>query len=224
MNRLIKHGCVAAALALLAAPLAAGAQERQVAPPERKPQQGLLLPAVQKAQEQAPEQAPAEEEGVMPHYDPPIGPHEARGIEPDEIDARRSQRQGQGPVTPPRHRVDKATPGRAPAAGGSAMSTQQMMTKLDASAHRASSHRRILPITTAKNASEAGNAATSVAQARPGETPKYEIEDCGTATNPAICCHHEAGDGSSCNLFIMLCEHHGGTGKGDGESAICSDW
>lgn len=224
MNRLIKHGCVAAALVLLAAPLAATAQEREVAPPENKPpERGLLLPAIQKAQDQGQEQAPPEEEGVMPHYHPPRGLPETRGIEPDEIDAAARNR-GRTVPAPSRGGIDKASPKLQENVSGAKLNTRQMMTKLEASSHRASSHRRILPITTAKNASEAGNAATSVAQARPGETPKYEIEDCGTATNPAICCHHEAGDGSSCNLFIMLCEHHGGTGKGDGESAICSDW
>lgn len=224
MNRLIKQGCIAAALALLAAPLATTAQERAVAPPERKPQQGLLLPAVQKAQEPVQEQAPAEEEGVMPHYHPPGGRHGMRGIEPDEIDARHNLQLGQDARgKPPSSGLDKASPMRAPAAAGSGLSTQQMMANLEPSAHRASSHRRILPIEIMKG-SEAGSGPTSVAQPKPAEPPKYEIEDCGTATNPAICCHHEAGDGSSCNLFIMLCEHHGGTGKGDGESAMCTDW
>ena len=219
MNRLMKHGCIAAALALLAAPLATSAQERQVAPPERKPQERtLLLPAVQKAQDQEQEQAPAEEEGVTPHFN--FGKEQGRakpGIEPDEIDAR--NRASAAPA--PRGRIDKASPGRGPGAGSSGLSTRQMMAKLEADARKSSSHRRILPIT-AKNQEEASNAPTSVQH--PFPPPKYEIKDCGTDTNPAICCHHEAGDGSSCNLFIMLCEHHGGTGKGDGESAMCTDW
>jgi hypothetical protein len=223
MKRHIKQSCLIAALALLAAPLAASAQERQVAPQENKPQAGLLLPAVQKAQEQAPEGAPAEEEGVMPHYHPPGRPPGMRGIEPDEIDARQNMQPGQDAAPAPRGRIDKASPKLMKSAGASGLSTQEMMANLEPSAHRASSHRRILPIQTQKS-SAAGAAPTSVQQPRPNEPPKYEIEDCGTATNPAICCHHEAGDGSSCNLFIMLCEHHGGTGKGDGESAICSDW
>lgn len=220
MNRLTKQGCIAAALALLAAPLATTAQERQVAPPERKPpERALLLPAVQKAQEQGQEQAPPEGEGVMPHYNDGLpGANAQQGIEPDEIDARN---RASAPAAP-RGRIDKATPGRAPAAGSSGLSTQQMMAKLEADARKASTHRRILPIT-AKQQDGGGTGPTSV-QAKPPEPPKYEIADCGTATNPAICCHHEAGDGSSCNLFIMLCEHHGGTGKGDGESAMCTDW
>ncbi|NGP53479.1 hypothetical protein [Thioalkalivibrio sp. XN8] len=221
MNKLIKQACIAAALALLATPLTTTAQERQVAPPERKPQAGLLLPAVQKAQDQGQEQEPNEEERVMPHYHGPIGGQAQQGIEPDEIDAAARDRAATAPA--PRGRVDKATPMRGPAAGGRALTTQQMMAKLQPSAHRASSHRRILPMA-ATQGNEAGSGPTSVQQPRPSEPPKYEIEECGTATNPAICCHHEAGDGSSCNLFIMLCEHHGGTGKGDGESAICSDW
>lgn len=224
MNRLIKQGCIAAALALLAAPLATTAQERQVAPPEPKPQQGLLLPAVQKAQDQGQEQAPADEEGVMPHYYGPRGDTPQRGIEPDEIDARHNLQLGQDARgKPPASGLDKASPMRAPAAGGSGLTTQQMIAKLEADARKASSHRRTLPITVQK-ADESGAAQTSVQHPFPTKPPRYEIEDCGTATNPAICCHHEAGDGSSCNLFIMLCEHHGGTGKGDGESAMCTDW
>lgn len=61
-------------------------------------------------------------------------------------------------------------------------------------------------------------------QSQPTEPPKYEIADCGTASSPMICCHHEAGDGSSCNLFKILCANAGGTAQGDGESAACSDW
>ena len=71
--------------------------------------------------------------------------------------------------------------------------------------------------------SRALNCWTTV-QARPAEPPKYEVADCGTNVSPMICCHHEAGDGSSCNLFKILCENAGGTAQGDGESAACSDW
>jgi hypothetical protein len=39
-----------------------------------------------------------------------------------------------------------------------------------------------------------------------------------------ICCHHEAGDGSTCNLFKILCSNAGGTAQGNGSEAACSDW
>jgi hypothetical protein len=223
MNRLIRQGCVAAALALLAAPLVTTAQERQVAPPPPKPQAGLLLPAVQKAQDQPQEQAPApaEEEGVMPHYHGPTGGQPQQGIEPDEIDAAARNRAATAPAPTTRGRIDKASP-MLMKSSSSGLSTQEMMAKLQPSAYRPSSHRRITPITIGKQ--EGGSTGPTSVQAKPAEPPKYEIADCGTQASPMICCHHEAGDGSSCNLFKILCENAGGTAQGDGESAACSDW
>jgi len=221
VRKLIGGSLVAAALVLLTAPLAATAQERQVAQPEKKPQAGLLLPAVQKAQDQG--QESAEEEGVMPHYNDGPPRHDAqRGIEPDEIDARSRQR---APAPRPTTRqLDKSSPLLMKSSGGGGagkVSVQQMMVKLQPPAQAASSHRRIEPVTIRKDGAGAGP--TSV-QAKPAEPPKYEIADCGTPSSPMICCHHEKGDGSSCNLFKILCGNAGGTAQGDGESAACSDW
>ena len=120
-----------------------------------------------------------------------------KGIEPDEIDlkTRAADRPGAGPRPGSRAR----------------MPVQQMMLKLKPS------QPTLVP--TGPRGGMPGNV-----QARPAEPPKYEIADCGTAASPMICCHHEAGDGSSCNLFKILCENAGGTAQGDGESAACSDW
>lgn len=226
MNRLIKHSCIVAALALLAAPLTTIAQERKVAAPEKKPEAGLLLPAVQKAQEpgQAQEQPRPDGEGVMPHYNEGPPRHDPqRGIEPDEIDAKaRASSPAPRPTT---RELDKASPLLMKSSGGGGgagkVSVREMMVKLQPSARPASSHRRIEPITVQK---DGGGAAPTSVQARPAEPPKYEIADCGTPSSPMICCHHEKGDGSSCNLFKILCGNAGGTAQGDGESAACSDW
>jgi hypothetical protein len=69
-----------------------------------------------------------------------------------------------------------------------------------------------------------GNTSPADKVAQPGQAPRYEIADCGTATSPMVCCHHEQGDGSTCNMFKMLCENAGGTAQGDGTDATCSDW
>jgi hypothetical protein len=115
--------------------------------------------------------------------------------------------------------LDKASPSATgqPPAGGQRLSTQQMMAKL-----KHASHRRVLPIRLKNSSAE--SAAPASVQTKPAEPPKYEVADCGTAASPMICCHHGAGDGSSCNLFKILCKNAGGTAAGDGESAACSDW
>ena len=120
-----------------------------------------------------------------------------KGIEPDEIDlkTRAADRTGAAPRPVQRARVP----------------VQQMMLKLKPT------QPTLVP--SGPRGGMPGNV-----QGRPAEPPKYEIADCGTAASPMICCHHEAGDGSSCNLFKILCENAGGTAQGDGESAACSDW
>lgn len=123
-------------------------------------------------------------------------PAPQKGIEPDEIDAR-SRAADQSRASP----------------AGSRLSTQQMMLKLKP--------RSAGLVAVGPGGSASGP--TSV-QAKPAEPPKYEIADCGTSVSPMICCHHEEGDGSSCNLFKILCGNAGGTAQGDGESAACSDW
>jgi hypothetical protein len=59
----------------------------------------------------------------------------------------------------------------------------------------------------------------------PASTPagpqKYETAECGTPEKPITCCTKGDGPGASCNLFILLCNEGGGTGKGDGGDAIC---
>lgn len=138
-------------------------------------------------------------------------PAPQKGIEPDEIDAK-NRAADQSRASPAR--AKQGGPGTAgtPAAGGR-LSTQQMMLKLK-------------PRSAGLIAVGPGGGAsgpTSV-QTKPAEPPKYEIADCGTSVSPMICCHHEEGDGSSCNLFKILCGNAGGTAQGDGESAACSDW
>ena len=113
----------------------------------------------------------------------------------------------------PARELDKATPKLMEAnAGGRRASTQQMMVKLK-------------PRTSTLVASgQGGNPTPGDKVAQPGQSQAYEIAECGTATNPMICCHHEAGDGSTCNMFQMLCENAGGTAQGDATDATCSDW
>ncbi|MBY4595045.1 hypothetical protein K3217_05765 [bacterium BD-1] len=53
-----------------------------------------------------------------------------------------------------------------------------------------------------------------------GEPQAYETADCSTETKTITCCTNN-GEGGSCNLFILLCEEQGGTGKGDAGDAIC---
>jgi hypothetical protein len=205
MTRLRKQLQLAPLLLLLAAPLAASGAERAVATPEKEPEErALLLPAVQKAQ--------APEPGAAAETPPPrqVTPAPQKGIEPDEIDARNRAR---APSPPPQA---GGTVRAAPAVGrpsSQSLSVQQMMVKL----------KPRQPMALVATPSGGGSAPTDV-QAKPAEPPKYEIADCGTATSPMICCHHEAGDGSSCNLFKILCQNAGGTAVGDGESAACSDW
>lgn len=53
-----------------------------------------------------------------------------------------------------------------------------------------------------------------------GQPQAYETADCSSETKTITCCT-DNGEGASCNLFILLCEENGGTGKGDGGDAIC---
>jgi len=177
------------------------------APQDQEETTGLLLPAVQNVRR------PAGSEPAAPTAAPgSVAPAPQKGVEPDEIDVATS-------VASPRaaqvRELDKSSPKLAEraAAGGGSMSVQQMMLKLKP--------RQGMMVATKPGG--ATSTANSV-QAKPQEPPKYEIADCGTAVSPMICCHHEAGDGSSCNLFKILCENAGGTAQGDGESAACSDW
>ena len=121
------------------------------------------------------------------------------GIEPDEIDAAS------------RATAERRVPARSSRSGR--RSLQRMMLEL--------SPRRAMLV---RAQARAGMPQPGSVQARPAGPPKYEIADCGTSASPMICCHHEDGDGSSCNLFKILCENAGGTAQGDGESAACSDW
>ena len=192
---------------------------------------GLLLPAVQKVREAA-----GKSESAQP------------GIEPDEIDAQApsarsggymkigdikgespdsaASKPGGGMTGQSRRRgaatvedmsvtkeLDKSSPKLQQAnAGGRRYSVEQMMVKLR-------------PRTNMLVASgQGGNTSPADKIAQPGQAPRYEIADCGTAQNPMICCHHEAGDGSTCNMFKMLCENAGGTAQGDQTDATCSDW
>jgi hypothetical protein len=175
-------------------PVPAATTPRDVAAGNQQERTGLLLPAVQHAQAQ--DNAPAAAAGSRGFQAAPQA-----GIEPDEIDAaaRATDRRRAG------------MPARAPGAGRA--SVQQMMFKLGPR------QAMLLPAQPRGSMSQPTNV-----QAKPSEPPKYEIADCGTASSPMICCHHEAGDGSSCNLFKILCENAGGTAQGDGESAACSDW
>ncbi|HRP34342.1 MAG TPA: hypothetical protein PLI48_00535 [Gammaproteobacteria bacterium] len=205
MNRLQRTFWLAPILLLLAAHQAGHAAERAVSAPEKPPEEkSLLLPAVQKAQ------APEAESDAETKPARAVTPGPQKGIEPDEIDARNRAR---APAAPDRAgATTRPAPAAAPRASGQKLSVQQMMVKL----------KPRQPMAVA--ATTGGSTAGQNVQAKPAEPPKYEIADCGTATSPMICCHHEAGDGSSCNLFKILCGNAGGTAQGDGESAACSDW
>ncbi|KAF1709879.1 hypothetical protein CSC70_09295 [Pseudoxanthomonas kalamensis DSM 18571] len=84
-------------------------------------------------------------------------------------------------------------------------------------------------VTTAKPA----RAATPVASPKPATanllavgaggdgSQKYETAECGTKDKPITCCTKGDGPGASCKLFMLLCNEGGGTGKGDGDDAIC---
>lgn len=60
-----------------------------------------------------------------------------------------------------------------------------------------------------------------VAKDDQGEPQRYEVADCSTPDKNITCCTKGDGPGASCNLFILLCNETGGTGKGDGGDAIC---
>ncbi len=138
-----------------------------------------------------------------------VQPAPQRGIEPDEINVVPPPRSGN--AQPSARGVERSS---APAArGAQRASVQDMMVKL----------RAPQPAAAPPRAGARSSGPASV-QAKPPEPPKYEIADCGTAASPMICCHHEKGDGSSCNLFKILCKNAGGTAEGDGESAACSNW
>lgn len=206
MNSLKRSLRLAPMLLLLAVPGAAFAAERAVSAPEKPPEQRtLLLPAVQKAQ------SPESDTDAETKPARAVTPAPQKGIEPDEIDARNRAR---APASPGQAgAAARPAPAAAPRASGQKLSVQQMMVKL----------KPRQPMAVAATTGGGGTAGQNV-QAKPAEPPKYEIADCGTATSPMICCHHEAGDGSSCNLFKILCGNAGGTAQGDGESAACSDW
>ena len=137
----------------------------------------------------------------------------SEGVEPDEIDAPKAQRAhkpGGGMTGQSRRRgsavVEEGT------ATGKRYNVQQMMVKLK-------------PRTATLVATKPGGSISPTDKvAAPSKSSSYEIADCGTNTSPMICCHHEAGDGSTCNMFQMLCENAGGTAQGDGTDATCSDW
>jgi hypothetical protein len=125
-----------------------------------------------------------------------VQPAPRRGIEPDEIDAR-ARPTGSG--------------GRAGNAGAGKASVQEMMVKL----------KPRQPVRVPANPAAGGPTGIQAPSAGP---PKYKVAECGTASSPMVCCHHTAGDGSSCELFKILCTNYGGKAQGDGESAACSDW
>jgi hypothetical protein len=244
----MKHGIVLLALASLSAPVYAQSDDGRpqrasksgnessaagtLRTNEEEEQAGLLLPAVQKVRESA---ATSEAAGVEPDEIDARAPRAAPGIEPDEIDAKAPRatsatKPGGGMTGQSRRRaaaldddsdgdsiptreIDKASPKlQQPVAGGRRHTVQQMMVKLR-------------PRTNSLVATQpGGNTSPADKVAQPGQAPRYEIADCGTATSPMVCCHHEQGDGSTCNMFKMLCENAGGTAQGDGTDATCSDW
>lgn len=144
---------------------------------------------------------------------------EQTGVEPDEID--NSVTGNESRTMNKNNEPDHATK----------LSIKQMMLKLSPQRarmlqHESKSSARSSDVTLKRGVTGTPSGATDGKgfQAPPPEPPKYEIADCGTNQNPMICCHHEAGDGSSCNLFKILCENAGGTAQGNDESAACSDW
>ncbi|MCY7312597.1 MAG: hypothetical protein LH491_02965, partial [Pseudoxanthomonas sp.] len=90
--------------------------------------------------------------------------------------------------------------------------------KADAAAHPApaSPPARARPAATTPAAS-----AGKVMGPSPSGPQKYETAECGTPEKPITCCTQGVGPAASCNLFILLCNEGGGTGKGDGGDAIC---
>ena len=55
--------------------------------------------------------------------------------------------------------------------------------------------------------------------------PKYEVADCtGSNGVPKVCCSYTPGDsGSTCDMFILLCDQMSGTSSaGGGSAATCS--
>ena len=170
---------------------------------------GLLLPAVQKVRSAA-----AKSEGVEPdEIDAANTARSKPGIEHEDIGAPRAQRA---------HKPGSGMSGQSRSRGGAVLesgmaarkrhSVQQMIVKLK-------------PRATLVATKAGGSTSPADKVAAPTQPPpRYEIADCGTNASPMICCHHEAGDGSTCNMFQMLCENAGGTAQGDGTDATCSDW
>lgn len=92
--------------------------------------------------------------------------------------------------------------------------------EIDARAEsRARAATRATPARTARPVPTPGRFA--VASNDQGQPQPYETADCSTEEKEITCCTKGDGPGASCNLFILLCNESGGTGKGDGGDAIC---
>jgi len=62
-------------------------------------------------------------------------------------------------------------------------------------------------------------------QSKPQEPPKYEVTDCtGSNGVPKVCCGYTpGGGGSTCDMFIALCDSMSGTtSTGNSNGATCS--
>lgn len=84
--------------------------------------------------------------------------------------------------------------------------------------------RELKPRAATMPAQPSGSGQKAVA-ARPPAPPKYEVTDCtGSDGVPKACCGWNPGDGgSSCEMFIALCNsHEGWTGQGSAGGATCS--
>lgn len=78
---------------------------------------------------------------------------------------------------------------------------------------------RVAPARTAKPMPTPGKFV--VAKDDGGKPQRYETADCSSEDKKITCCTKGDGPGASCNLFILLCNETGGSGKGDGGDAIC---
>lgn len=118
----------------------------------------------------------------------------------------------QGLLLPAVQKVAPSTAAPSPApARASSTSVQRMM-------------RELKPRTAAMPAQPSGAGQKAIA-ARPPEPPKYEVTDCTGSDNvPKACCAWSPGDGgSSCEMFIALCNSHDGwSGQGSAGGATCS--
>jgi hypothetical protein len=153
-----------------------------------------------------------------PHYNPVGGVHRASAAESGDESApgrkveKREDAKPAGLLLPAVQKVREA-----PARTKPRMSLQRMMRELKPT--------RVPAAAAASAAGSAGANTQLSVGAKPPEPPKYEVTDCtGSDGVSKACCAWQPGDGgSTCDLFIALCNSHDGwSGNGNSNGAVCT--